>query len=367
MKLLAVIALTEGGKKIAERIYHLARKKPDLYVIPRLKHNNDFFKPLDEHKKFAESITSLWTQYDGLIFIMSTGIVVRNISKLLDNKAKDPAVVVVDELGKHAISLLSGHIGGANKLAQELGVLLDCQPVITTATDINHITGIDSLARDLNIGLEPLISIKKFNVHLLKGGKLNFWLDDYIIDKFSIFFPDCNVSKLSDFQNKNNDLEWHVFVTNKQLSSLPINYIYWRPKNLHVGIGCRKNISFENILENLTSVFKKGRLSLQSIKSISSIEIKADEPAILIMQHHLKVPFIVFSKEEIKHQLEIDELSTSNFVKERIGVEGVCEPAALLASRGQLLIKKQCLKGTTIAVAQEKSILLERGQENWLN
>jgi cobalt-precorrin 5A hydrolase len=123
-------------------------------------------------------------QYTGHIFIMSTGIVVRVIAPLIRHKTEDPAVVVVDDRGMHAISLLSGHLGGANELAQKIAGIIGAKPVITTATDVNLVPAIDVLAKEKSLFIENPEAIKTVNMALLRGDKI------HVHDPFS-FLANC--------------------------------------------------------------------------------------------------------------------------------------------------------------------------------
>ena len=162
---LAVWALTSQGADLGAKI---AKGLPnvDLYFSAKLK------KPAAPSLAFSNLSNALQKQfnkYQGHIFIMSSGIVVRMIAPLIKNKIKDPAVVVMDEKGRHAISLLSGHIGGANELAQKIGRLIGAEPVITTATDVNDLPAIDLWAqkKDLFIQLNGRWTIKApFDIRL---------------------------------------------------------------------------------------------------------------------------------------------------------------------------------------------------------
>lgn len=242
----AIIAITEGGRKIAQELAE-AIEGSDLYTL----------SPPDSLRRTVEEI---FPRYKGLIFVMALGIVIRVIAPFIRNKYEDPAVVVVDEGRRFAISALSGHEGGANQLAVQVGSLLGAEPVITTATE----------------------------------------------------------SK----------------------------------KNLIVGVGCRKGTSQEEIIDAIDQALKKGGLSRDAIRWVVSIDVKRDEPGLKRASLGLGIPFRTVSSDLIRRFTV--PYQRSSLVKEKIGVEGVCEPCALIAGRNAKLIVPRLKWGRVcVAIAQE--------------
>jgi cobalt-precorrin 5A hydrolase len=156
---LAVIALTKGGAKLGQRIALAYPEQVDLYLSPL----NQPLKQLTER---------LFPQYQGIVFIMALGIVVRTIAPFLQDKRKDPAVVCLDEAGSFVISVASGHLGGANKLTIQLAELLSAAPVITTATDVQGKIAFDVLAVEQDLLIEPFENLRLLNSALVNGEKI---------------------------------------------------------------------------------------------------------------------------------------------------------------------------------------------------
>src|SRR3990167_2187354 len=159
--MLAIFALTKNGIVLGRRLSQ--KMGADLFANP---------------KDFKKSVKYAFEKYDGLIFIMATGIVVRTIAPLLKNKAEDPAVVVLDEKGKYVISLLSGHLGGANDLAKRIARLIGAKPVITTATDVNNLPCIEDIAERFNLAIEDFKKSKIVNSAIVNGRPVAFVDED---------------------------------------------------------------------------------------------------------------------------------------------------------------------------------------------
>jgi len=242
----AIIAITEEGNKTAQELA-VSLKESQVYF-------------LSEPHALRRTVEKIFDRYDGLIFIMALGIVIRVIAPFIKSKHVDPAVVVVDENRRFAISALSGHEGGANRLASQVATLLRAESVITTASETM--------------------------------------------------------------------------------------------KCLIVGVGCRKGTSQEEILEAIDQALKKGEYSREDIRCVATIDLKADEPGLREACITLGLPLKIVPIDQIKNFS--GSYQRSSFVKERIGVEGVSEPCALLAGRRTKLIVPKLKQGRVcVAIARE--------------
>ena len=166
-KKLAVWAMTPRAAELALRVKG-AWPKTNLFLSSKL----DIQEEHQGFQLFSRTLGDVWNKYDGHYFIMATGIVVRVIATLMKDKTKDPAVICGDEAGHFVISLVSGHIGGANKLAWDLASILDAQPVITTSTDVNQAPGIDVIAAAHGLHIENKQAIKHVSMAYIKGQAL---------------------------------------------------------------------------------------------------------------------------------------------------------------------------------------------------
>ena len=299
-------------------------------------------------RKLSEEITRCFHDYGGHIFIMSAGIVVRIIAPLLRHKTADPAVVVMDERGLHAISLISGHIGGANELARKIAEITGAVPVITTATDINQVPAIDLIAKDLGLHIENPSAIKHVSMALLTGKKI-FLHDPFALlkDKLPedcLFHPDENKTYLPDMSG--------VFVDDR-IKELPEHVLVLRPPSLAAGMGCNRGTETAEMKNLLLETLKKYNLSLHSLHTLASADIKKDEAGLIELAKELHVNLIFYERESLKQVTGI--VNPSQMVEKHIGVPSVCEAAAILASgNGDLTVPKHNSRNVTVAIARKK-------------
>ncbi|QSZ28086.1 cobalt-precorrin 5A hydrolase [Aceticella autotrophica] len=331
----AVIALTKNGTNLARK---LSEKLNAVLYVP------EKFAVDDENKiegNLSDFVKSIFGKYDGFIFIMAAGIVVRVIAPLIKSKKTDPAVVVLDERGKFAISLLSGHIGGANDLSREVSKAIGAQPVITTATDVNGLIAIDVIAKEKGYYIENFEAVKKINSALVNGDKVVF-----IIDKEEKkFFNDIPCIELS---NDTGNASACVYVTAKNIKPAKIPFVILRPKNIVFGIGCKRNTEFEHLLKTVKESMDILNLSLNSVKNISTMDIKKDEECINKLAEYLQVPVKYYIRQELE---EVEHLfPVSEFVKKTVGAGSVARPSAyLLSENGQELLYTKG-NGITLAI-----------------
>lgn len=346
---LAILSLTVGGARLAVRLQSILGE--GQLMLPRRLQEELGEEPVAEYfDRFSDAFGRAFHSYSALVCIMAAGIVVRSLAPLAVSKHLDPAVVVVDEMGRFAISLLSGHWGGANQLAARVADGLGGQAVITTATDVQGKAAVDLLASEMPARVLPLEKVKIFNRRLAEGKEV------YIYSPWPL---KSEVKRGFAYQpwpeDSNGFREPAVVISHKaawDFSGREIIQI--RPRNLVLGLGCRKGVSLEQVKEALDQVMKLFQLDLDCVKAMASANIKAEEPALLALARQMGIEFKVFSPEEIK-SLE-GSFTESAWVQEIIGVGGVCEPTALLASRGGItLVPKQKRGPVTVSVAMEKS------------
>ncbi|MFQ5561561.1 MAG: cobalt-precorrin 5A hydrolase [Nitrospinota bacterium] len=304
-------------------------------------------------KKPLSSITgTLMEKYTQLIFVMATGIVVRHIAPFIVDKRTDPAVVVLDEKGIHVISLLSGHLGGANALALQVASCTKGTPVITTASDIHNKPAIDLVAKSSGCVIENPDRIPAFMRAFLDGDPVGVFDPEKKISgnfekyKNVIFFNSVEEAE------KNDKLE-RVLVSNERYDSRKTkkSALLLRPRNIIAGIGCRRGVLSSEIEEAFSSACEIARVSRFSLNLVATVDLKKNETGLLEFSEKHGVQVRFFSANEI--QAETGNAKEEGQVKSLIGVSGVCEPCAALAGgRGRLLLKKtKYKKKVTIALA----------------
>ncbi len=252
---------------------------------------------------------------DALLFIGACGIAVRAAAPLLRDKTTDPAVLVMDEAGRHVIPLLSGHIGGANALAREIAMKTGAEAVITTATDLRGMTAVDTWATEHGCAIENPDAIKAVSAFQLAGRQPG------------------------------------VAITEREIEPpFPVT-LYLRPRTLTLGTGCRRDTD-PDVFEALARDFlKECGVSLLSVKALATIDVKKDEKALLRFCEKYRFPMLTYSAEELKAVPGC--FSHSDFVEKTVGVDNVCERVAA-ASGGRLLTGKTAMNGVTFALAGEE-------------
>ena len=347
---IAIITITRNGARLGARLKS-GIPGAELYALP---------KYLGTAGKGATAIECelkqlferLWPEIDGFVCIMATGIVVRLAAPLLEGKDRDPAVVVMDDAGRFSISLLSGHLGGANELAERCAFITGARAVITTATDANDLPSFDMLARDNGWVIEDLSRVKVLNSILLDGETISV-VDDtdtvrsYFHGRGHLQFNDSFVAGLRC------GAKGFLFVTSSiippQLQSESL--LVLRPKNLYLGIGCNSGTSADEIEGVILTNLKRLFLSPASLAAIGTAEAKRKEPGLIEVAERLALPLICYTSEELNEV--VVPTPPSEHALSAIGAAGVAEPAAILASRGgELLLKKVKSGNVTFALAK---------------
>ena len=290
---IAIFSVTEKGFELAEKISDSVG-------------GQIFFKgrDFDNLKNFVEKI---FVKFDALIFICAAGIAVRMIAPHIVGKLSDPAVIVIDERGKNVISLLSGHVGGANNLTLEIAKKISANPVITTATDVEEKFSADGFANQLGLKPAPKEAIKIINSAILRGEE--------------------------------------IFLT---AGSTKLNL---NPQNLIAGIGCKRRTSAEKISQAVEAACKMISQPVERIKLFASVDLKSDEVGLLKFVTQLGKEIKFFSVEDLQKKVIEYKLQESEFVKKIIGVGNVCEAAALACvERGKFALTKKNFEGVTVAL-----------------
>ena len=302
---------------------------------------------------------------DGLIFIGAAGIAVRLIAPYLKDKLTDPAVVVVDEAGQFAISLLSGHVGGANRLAEWTAEILNAVPVVTTASDVRGRNAIDVWAANHGFVITDRKLAKEIAAALLEGEQVGFFCDISVeppevsgyeagvVHRLNVWVT-CRTLAEPDVS----DLVSSKKVEARQLSDsgLPcqnMKFLQLVPKTLVLGIGCRRDTPKENIETAIQETLAEHHLDILGVSAIASIDLKKDEAGLIEAAASLDVPFCTYSSEELTAVQ--GDFTESGFVRQVTGVGNVCERAALCCAGagGRLIVKKQVHTGVTVAVAEK--------------
>lgn len=329
-----VFSYSNKGCEIAKKIANIF---PDsnCYTTEKLAHLYGF----NGEKSVCHKAGELFSSSSAMIFIGACGIAVRAIAPYIKNKIVDPAVIVIDDCGNYVISLLSGHIGGANELASIVAKEIGAIPVITTATDVNGRFSVDSWAVKNSLIITSMKVAKDVSAQIL--------VEDIP------FKSDVNVC--GDLPNglvrgENGKLGIYVsFKTDSPFNST----LHLVPKSLHIGIGCKRNTTLDSIEELYRKTLDEFNLDLRAIKSISSIDLKNDEEGLLKFSYKYKLPISFYTSDELN--ILDGKFTPSAFVKGITGVDNVCERAAYKSSDcGDFIVRKTSKDGVTIAICAQK-------------
>ena len=335
---IAIISVSKKGRELAFDL----KDKLDL--------DSTIIKCDLYHKNVKKCFPILFYEYDAIIAVMASGILIRSIAPLVESKVTDPAVINIDDNGKFVISALSGHLGGANELAGKVAGLIDATPVITTSTDVNKKLGIDVLAKDLYLSIDNTKEILHFNKAILEGREISLTVNpdmnfDYLFDYLNNVTLEINVS--IEYSPKVNTDEIHVSFDGHELKL--------KERKIIVGIGCRRGKECRFIYDGLKKSLNDLKISHSRVNLLASAEIKKDEKGILELSEKLNIPVEFVEIDKLK-LFESSDVSKSEFVYSKFGIYGVCEPSALIMAGfdSELIYKKTSYDGVTIAVAISK-------------
>lgn len=349
---IAIIAVTEKGKNTAEKI------------ASELENVDVFF----QKRGIKELTGELFNKYECIIFVSACGIAVRCISPFLKSKFEDPAVLVVDDNGNNVISLLSGHIGGANEIALKIADVLNANPVITTSTDTNKKGALDVIVSKIGGYVENLReSAKLVNSYLVDDKRVGIYFDsDYESEKDSLNLSgfelidekteideiaklDALISVTDKLRCWVDEIIYNIKKDNEEKEDLI--YIKLVPRRIALGMGCRKNTETEKMIEEFSMFSALNNIHPAAIVKTGSLIIKKDEKCMIDLSKALCAEFNLF---------DVDEICTcdymfdkSEFVKKNTGVYSVAQPSAYLLS-GNVISEKYKNNGTTFAFGRMK-------------
>ncbi len=334
-------------------------------------------------------VDEYFEQVDAIVFVTASGIAVRSVAEHLAHKSQDPAIVCMDECGKHVISLVSGHAGGANALTQMLADVMWATPVITTATDVEGQFSIDDYAREHNFVVTDWAKAKTISAEVLATGAKPVWVDEAEknaceickeqkstgIDVGEIENDVCE-NEVDGCENRvdvcgnRNDVQrlkigsYQVTVTPRDILT-DAKTLQLVPHCIVAGIGCKKGISADKINRAVQDAFAKAGLRMEALCAVASIDLKKEEAGLQEFCAARKVPFETYTAEELR--AVPGTFSASEFVTGVTGVDNVCERSAVkFASEhgvssgemlrkqvndGELLLRKQAHEGVTVALA----------------
>ncbi|MBQ9894180.1 MAG: cobalt-precorrin 5A hydrolase [Ruminococcus sp.] len=336
---ISIISVTKKGNEISKYIAEGLAE----YTVRRY----SFYKNSDNDSETFNDINELtrklFFQSRVIIFVCACGIAVRAISKYIASKQSDPAVIVIDDNGKYVIPILSGHIGGANVFSKYIAEKIGAEAIVTTATDTKGLFSPDSFAVENGLVIDDIKIAKEIASAVLNGEPIGLDTDYDHVNLPSEISLDKKCRTGLYIGNKNDHSPFKI--TLKLI-----------PKNIVLGIGCKKGTSCVLIDEAIRDVLSDNGIDIRRVSQIASIDLKANEQGLVEYCRKNKIDFITFSADDLKN-VEGD-FTGSDFVASITGVDNVCERCAVMCSGGKIIVRKTAINGVTVAVA-EKDIMLD--------
>lgn len=329
----AIVALTPHGLELGQRIAEALGRG----------------EVLDVRQETRGKLQELFSAGRPLVCVMALGIVVRIVGPLAQHKETDPAVVVVDEAGQFAISVLGGHVGGANALAKGVARALGAVPVITTASEALGLPPVDLIGREWGWKLERPENLKRVAAAAVRGETIGVYQDVGRRDWWQALGAWPATFQAFKFWPPQGYWAGLLVISDLLLPGFDLYpTIIYRPPTLTLGVGCRRGVPGAEIEEMFQILCREQGFSPLSLESVATASLKADEPGLLEFAERHGVSLRCFALEELA---AVPDLPTpSEIVQHKIGIPGVAEPAAILAACGGRLVTPK-VKGPRITMA----------------
>lgn len=333
---ISVVAFSTNGCRTALRIRD---SMPDHTFVLACKTTSDTLGIDNIEKKTIEWVGERFTDSDAIVFIGAVGIAVRYIAPYIRRKDTDPAVICMDEHGTNTIPILSGHIGGGNRLAREMASSIDSNVIITTATDINGKLSIDTFATEKGLRIGSLPVAKDVSARILDGGFIGF------VSHIPVITP------LAEGLTATEEGELGICISYDSTERPFTRTLNLTPMDITIGIGCKRDTDPQKLYDFVIDTLRSNDIDSKRVGRINSIDLKSDEPAILRLAERLKAELTFYTADEL---MSIEgEFTSSDFVKSITSVDCVCERSAAM-SGDEIVLRKTARDGMTIALCRRK-------------
>ncbi|MDC4230948.1 MAG: cobalamin biosynthesis protein [Nitrosopumilus sp.] len=347
MEKTAVLAITKNGVNIGQKLKGLF---PDWSIFAPTKFSNDSNDIIWYSEPTSEKIVELFKNSNALVCLFSLGAVIRLIAPHLKDKKIDPAVIVIDDKTNFVISVLSGHIGGANELTREIAEKLGTLPVITTAADVNKTIAVDLVGREFNWKIDDDSTVTKISAHMVNEEPIGIFQETGGKNWYKELPKNVSVyDSLEDL--KKSSSKAYLIISDKIIDKdLEKESVVYRPPSLVIGIGLHWDTSKDTIKNGIESCLEKFKLSSKSIAKLVSIKKPQDVQGLIDIGKEMKIPVEYVNREDLA---EISAPNPSETVKAFEGTASVSEAAAIKVSGGKLIVEKQKFPpNLTIAIAR---------------
>lgn len=367
---ISIISFTKTGQQLAEKIRESMRWEDAVMLytkcsrmgkktVPAADNGSDIIAVKNSGINAGDIIVvhesiSAWAgeqmaAHHALVFIGACGIAVRAIAPWITDKLHDSPVLVMDEQGQYVIPLLSGHVGGANELAARLAGELGAIPVITTATDLHGSFAVDLFAKRNDLWIRNREGIARVSAKVLAGEEITMSVEtghlaaDEAIPagiRLCAYPPEEKVD---------------ILIADGMEETLQREAVrlLLQPKKYILGVGCKKGTDSVKLETFLRKILEEKGIAIEQIAALASIDVKKEERCLLEFSEKYRIPFQTYSAQEL--QAVPGTFHGSDFVKAQVGVDNVCERAAIKAAGtgGQICLGKQAQDGMTVAVAEK--------------
>ena len=348
MENVSVLVITKNGVKSGEKLKELFPNW-NIFAPGKLSNENESITWYSEPT--TDKIIELFKNSNALICIFSLGAVIRLIAPHLKDKKTDPAVIVIDDKINFVISVLSGHIGGANELTEEISVKLNALPVITTAADVNKTIAVDLVGREFNWKIDDETTVTKISAHMVNAEPIGVFQQTNDQKWYKQLPKNVTIYDSLEELKKSNS-KAHLIISDTIIDNeLSQESVIYRPQSLVIGIGLHWDTTKDTIKEGIEHCLKKFNLSSKSIAKLVSIKKPEDVQGLIDLGKEMQVPVEYVDREELA---EIITPNPSTTVKAFEGTASVSEAAAIKVSKGELIVEKQKFPpNLTVAIARK--------------
>ncbi|MQG45833.1 MAG: cobalamin biosynthesis protein CbiG [SAR202 cluster bacterium] len=358
----AIIALTRNGARMARTLAGSLDRDHALFIDRRFRKDDDSGEAFD--LPLRPVVKRAFAGYSSLVLFLSAGASIRLLAPLLESKQIDPAVVCVDDAGSFCVSLISGHVGGADQLAQEVAVCLGARAVVTSASHASGTLAVDLLGREFGWRLKAdATTITRASAAVINSQPIGIWQGagepGWWPDGKPLPGNIAVYATLEDLAASACATALIISDTTSDLETLLADKItvVYRPRSLVIGMGCRRGVPVEELESLLAEALRENGLSAECLAEIATAEIKRGEPGLEQLAERHGVPLSFLQANELNAVFETNPgaiTSKSERAHGLVGVWGVAEPAALLtAGASELLVNREKTTRATIAIARK--------------
>jgi cobalt-precorrin 5A hydrolase len=352
---IGLVAVTRGGSRLAARLAE-ALPGADVWVAPRwLGEAGPRARPIAVD--LAPLVAELFASREGLVFFAAVAVAVRLIAPCLRGKHVDPAVVAVDDAGRYAVAVLSGHQGGANALAERVAAVLGATPVVTTASEARGLPALDLLGRHLGWRIERTEPLKRASAALVNGEPVGLFQEAGEEDWWPGMLPE-QVTRHAALETLAAAGCPGLVITDRELptsfAEAAARWVVYRPPTLVVGVGASSGVTAEEFETLAREACTEGGLAWASLGCVATLDRKLDEPGLVAFAAHYDLPLHGYPASALN---AVPVPHPSATVRGHVGTASVCEAAALLASAGgTLVVPKRKSVRATVAIARCSSV-----------